>query len=65
MYRAFVDKKDTVTPIQAKKSLASAIQIGNPVSAPRAMAALKAMNGVVEEATEEELSDACARAVEG
>ena len=62
MYRAFVAGKDTVDPIHAEKSLASAIQIGNPVSAPRAMAALKAMNGVVEQATEEELADACARA---
>ena len=62
MYRAFIDKKETVDPIRAEKSLASAIQIGNPVSAPRAMVALKAMNGIVEQATEEELADACARA---
>jgi threonine synthase len=62
MYRAFVAHKETVEPIRAEKSLASAIQIGNPVSAPRAMAALKAMNGVVEQATEDELADACARA---
>ncbi len=62
MYRAFVAGKKTVDPIVAEKSLASAIQIGNPVSAPRAMAALEAMNGVVEQATEEELADACARA---
>jgi threonine synthase len=62
MYRAFVAHKDVVDPIHAEKSLASAIQIGNPVSAPRAMAALKAMNGVVEQATEDELADACARA---
>jgi threonine synthase len=62
MYRAFVAGKDVVEPVVAKKSNASAIQIGNPVSAPRAMVALKAMNGVVEEATEDELADACARA---
>jgi threonine synthase len=62
MYRAFMGKKDVVEPIQAEETLASAIQIGNPVSAPRAMAALKAMNGVVEQASEEELADACARA---
>ena len=62
MYRAFAAHKDTVEPIRAEKSLASAIQIGNPVSAPRAMVALKAMNGIVEQASEEELSDACARA---
>jgi threonine synthase len=62
MYRAFAAGKDTVDAIVAEKSHASAIQIGNPVSASRAMAALKAMNGVVEQATEDELADACARA---
>jgi threonine synthase len=62
MYRAFAAGKDVVEATPAKKTLASAIQIGNPVSAPRAMAALKAMNGVVEEASEDELADACARA---
>ncbi|HEV3190622.1 MAG TPA: threonine synthase [Polyangiaceae bacterium] len=62
MYRAFIAGKDTVEPIAAGETLASAIQIGNPVSAPRAVAALRAMNGVVEQATEEELADACARA---
>ncbi|MBX3185614.1 MAG: threonine synthase [Labilithrix sp.] len=62
MYRAFVAKADEVAPVAAKPTLASAIRIGNPVSAPRAMAALRAMNGVVEEATESELADACARA---
>jgi threonine synthase len=62
MYRAYVAGKDVVEPIHAEATLASAIQIGNPVSAPRAMAALHAMNGVVEQATEQELADACARA---
>jgi threonine synthase len=62
MYRAFVAGKTAVEPIHAETTLASAIQIGNPVSAPRAMAALKGMNGVVEQASEEELADACARA---
>jgi threonine synthase len=62
MYRAFKEGKETVEPMRAERTYASAIQIGNPVSAPRAMAALKAMNGVVEEASEEELADACARA---
>ena len=62
LYRAFMAKSETVTAVAAKKSHASAIQIGNPVSAPRAMAALRAMNGVVEQASEDELADACARA---
>ena len=42
--------------------MATAIQIGNPVSAPRAIRALEAMDGVAEEATEAELCDVAARA---
>jgi threonine synthase len=62
MYRAFVAGEKSVTSMTAKKTVASAIQIGAPVSAPRALRALEAMNGVVEQASEDELSDACARA---
>lgn len=62
MYRAFIANETAVAPIVAEPTQASAIRIGNPVSAPRAMAALRGMNGVVEEATENELAEACARA---
>jgi threonine synthase len=62
LYRAWTAGKRDVEPIAAKPTLASAIQIGNPVSAPRAVQALEAMNGVVEQASEEELCDAAARA---
>jgi threonine synthase len=62
MYRAFVAGSEVVQPMHAEHTLASAIQIGNPVSAPRAIAALRAMNGVVEQASEQELAEACARA---
>ena len=51
-----------VKPMAARKTLASAIQIGDPVSAKRALRALGAMDGVVEQASEQELADACARA---
>jgi threonine synthase len=51
-----------VEAIPAKKTLASAIQIGAPVSAKRALRALEALDGVVEQATEQELADAAARA---
>ena len=51
-----------VAPITAQRTLASAIQIGAPVSARRALRALAAMDGLVEQATEQELADACARA---
>ncbi|XP_042443764.1 threonine synthase, chloroplastic-like [Zingiber officinale] len=45
-------------PIVAADTFASAIQIGDPVSIDRAVFALQATNGIVEEATEEELMDA-------
>jgi len=48
--------------VRAGTTLASAIQIGNPVSFPRAVSALQNYNGVVEQATEQELSDAAAMA---
>ena len=51
-----------VQPITAKRTLASAIQIGAPVSAKRALRALAALDGVVEQANEQELADAAARA---
>jgi len=62
MYRAFVAGKKHVEPIAAKPTLATAIQIGNPVSAPRAVRAIEAMNGVVEQASEQELAEAAAQA---
>lgn len=62
LYRAWSEGRREVTPMKAGETLATAIQIGNPVSAPRAMLALEAMDGVAEEATEEELCDAAARA---
>ncbi len=51
-----------VAPVRASRTLASAIQIGAPVSARRALRALAAMDGLVEQASEQELSDAAARA---
>jgi threonine synthase len=48
--------------MRAQPTLATAIQIGNPVSIHRAIKALKAFNGIVEQATEHELADASARA---
>jgi threonine synthase len=49
-------------PIIARATLASAIQIGNPVSVQKAIRTLKKYNGIVEQATESELADAAARA---
>jgi threonine synthase len=48
--------------IRAQNTLASAIQIGNPVSYEKAVAALRATNGIVAQATEHELANAAALA---
>ena len=60
LYRAYLRNFDVLEPIQAGKTLASAIQIGNPVSFQKAVRILKQFNGIVEQATEEELADAAA-----
>ncbi|PQQ02663.1 threonine synthase chloroplastic-like [Prunus yedoensis var. nudiflora] len=49
-------------PVKANTTFASAIQIGDPVSIDRAVYALKQCDGIVEEASEEELMDAMAQA---
>ena len=46
----------------AQPTLASAIQIGNPVSVDKAIRTLQRYDGIVEQATESELADAAARA---
>jgi threonine synthase len=62
LYRAWSAGKTVVEPLRAAPTLASAIQIGNPVSAPRALRALAATDGVVEQASEQEIADTAARA---
>jgi threonine synthase len=62
LYRAWTTGSTTVEPVKAQPTQASAIQIGNPVSAPRAIRALQAMNGLVEQANEQELAEVAAEA---
>ncbi len=49
-------------PVAARPTLASAIQIGDPVSYERAVQVLRQLEGVVVQASEDELADAAARA---
>jgi threonine synthase len=49
-------------PVTARTTAASAIQIGNPVSVGKAIHTLQRYDGIVEQATEQELADAAARA---
>jgi threonine synthase len=60
LYRAYLKNFETFEAIQAQKTLASAIQIGNPVSIQKAIRTLKQFDGIVEQATEQELADAAA-----
>lgn len=62
LYTAFQTDFKDFKPVKAKTTFASAIQIGDPVSIDRAILALRETNGIVEEASEEELMDAAARA---
>jgi threonine synthase len=62
LYLAYQRGFEHYEPVQAKKTLASAIQIGNPVSIDKAVAILKRFDGIVEQASEQELADAAARA---
>jgi threonine synthase len=62
LYLSYLDNFRTFHPVQAKKTLASAIQIGNPVSYKRAIKVLQQFDGVVEQATEAELADEAALA---
>lgn len=48
--------------VQAKTTQASAIQIGDPVSVNKAIRALKEFDGIVEQASEDELANAVGRA---
>jgi threonine synthase len=61
LYRAYRNGWN-FEPISAQPTIATAIQIGNPVSIGRAVHALQTYNGIVEQATESELADAAARA---
>ncbi len=61
LYRSFKNEFKNFKPIRARKTQASAIQIGNPVSVNKAIRALKAFRGIVEEATEEELANAAGK----
>jgi threonine synthase len=62
LYLSYLGGFETFKPVSARPTLASAIQIGNPVSIKKAIRTLQKFDGVVEQASEAELSDAAARA---
>ncbi|QQR89872.1 MAG: threonine synthase [Myxococcales bacterium] len=62
LYLAYKKGWDSFEPMLAQNTEASAIRIGNPVSIRRAIRTLKSYNGVVEQASEQELASAAASA---
>lgn len=62
LYRSYLTDFQHYEPIKARSTAASAIQIGDPISINRAISTLRAFNGIVEQASEQELADAAARA---
>jgi threonine synthase len=62
LYLSFLNGYKEYRDVQAKKTSASAIQIGAPVSYERAVKILREFDGIVEQATESELANASAQA---
>ena len=62
LYLAYQRDFEVFEPIAARQTVASAIQIGNPVSYAKAVDALRRYDGVVEQASESEIMEECARA---
>jgi len=61
LYRSFLQNFESYGAITAGATLATAIQIGNPVSVHKAIKALRATNGIVDQASEAELANATAQ----
>jgi len=61
-YLSYQDGFDHLIPVTARPTLASAIQIGNPVSYERAVKTIQEFDGLVEQVSEDELANAAARA---
>lgn len=61
-YLSYQNDFKSFEPVAAQPTLASAIQIGNPVSYERAVKTLEAFDGVVEQVSEGELANASAQA---
>lgn len=62
LYLSYQRGFEVFEPIAARPTIANAIQIGNPVSIEKAIDALKRYDGIVEQATETEIAESCARA---
>jgi threonine synthase len=61
LYLSYLNNFESFEPIVAGSTLATAIQIGNPVSFSKAVKGLRATNGIVDQASEAELANATAQ----
>jgi len=61
-YLSYLTGFQTFVPVTAQPTLASAIQIGHPVSYEKAVKVMRQFEGVVEQVSENDLADASARA---
>lgn len=62
LYESFQNDFKTFDPVTARATIATAIRIGHPVSVKKAINVLKKFDGIVEQATEDELANAAASA---
>lgn len=60
LYRSYRNDFEDYDPVKAKETIASAIQIGDPVSMNKAVRELKFFDGIVEQANEDEIANAAA-----
>ena len=62
LYLSYLNGFEKFEPVMARPTLASAIQIGNPVSYPKAIDTLQRFEGVVEQVSEQEIAESVAHA---
>ena len=61
LYKSYLEDFKKFEPVLAKTTLANAIQIGDPVSVNKAINILKIFDGIVEQASEDELASSSAK----
>ena len=62
LYTSYLNNFTDFSSMSAQTTLATAIQIGNPISIQKAIKVIEEFNGIVEQATESELANAAALA---
>ena len=58
IYRAFIEGRDTIQPVEKPETVATAIRIGNPVNARKALRAIYESEGLAEIVSDEEIIQA-------